>query len=116
MVSSEARIVRLEPGESLARYASTGFSSRGRPSPASPGITRMAGAPAGAPSPTDGSESRAVAIDPWCSLSATLGPDPLFGSENCPSHNINCAKWEDCGQGDGRVRLVHEHYEPDVPL
>ena len=80
MVSSDARMVRLEPKESLARYASTGFSSRGRSAARIAGGASMAGGD-DTPSPEEKSWPIRAAIVASGSCSATLRPPILFGSE-----------------------------------
>src|SRR5215207_3554784 len=91
MASSEARMVRLEPGESLARYASTGFSSRGRPAVGIADGTSMA-ATACASLPAGASQAVGVAIVASGSSSVTLRPPALFGSEKRHSHNLKLSR------------------------
>src|SRR5829696_1965619 len=98
MVSSDARMVRLEPKESLARYASTGFSSRGRSAARIAGGASMAGGD-DTPSPEEKSWPIRAAIVASGSRSATLRPPDSFGSENRSSHNLNIAPNRPLGQG-----------------
>src|SRR5829696_486953 len=103
MVSSDARMVRLEPKESLARYSSTGFSSRGRSAARIAGGGSTAGGD-DTPSPEEKSWPIRAAIVASGSRSATLRPPDSFGSENSGSHNsgshnLNIAPNRPLGQG-----------------
>ena len=82
MVSKEARMVRLELGESLARYASTGFSLRGgRPAVGTVGGASMAGA-VGRPLPAEASGAGRASTVASCLGSANLRPGSYLGYEN----------------------------------